>query len=842
MADRIVGAVRDAGSGAEEVDPAIKAFNEVAQPMARGYSLLVGGDGSKRQEGWLRRIHTSVAGLRKEEGLFNKVASKRLKAIEEKPVAEAGGNGGLFASLLMALRGIGPAIMAAMAGLIGKLGGGLGGLAKGAGGLLKGGLKRVPLLGSLLSIFGAASDISGSEGDESLSRREKDQRAGKAVGGAAGSIGGMMAGAAAGAFLGPVGAIIGGAVGAFLGDQAGQIIGDKVGGWANDLRAADIPGKIGAAWDATTGFVASAWGTALEGMGKSWNAVTAVFSAVGDGIGKAWGSFVDTARSGWDSFAGMFTSVIDALKRIPVIGPEIEAAQAALKKAADAAGGVVTGAKEMAGAAATAVKEKAVELGTKAAEGVKSGVEYLGNNTTVGKGIKAAGQGAAAIAEKAPAAAERAYNVTAAAAGSALEAIMPKGYRHKALFDGIKGGDSLTKYGSYTDEEAALVRELKTSGANTSANVKGGMSLEVQDKISAQAKRAGLDPVMMQKIAAMESGGNANAISSTGAIGIYQFTGQTASGVGIKNRFDVDQNIEGGMKLTKQNQAMLEDAKLPVTAENLYMMHQLGPKAAKEVIRGAASGKSKEELSADTQKAMNLNYGAKSKTAADYIATNKKALDDRYAAVTKDAGGAQTGDVAGATQAINGGQNGISHRKELFAKYQKEGVGSTAPEAPGAATAVAKQEAAAKPSEDDITNGGRLEFKDIGGGDVQVTDNDTGVTELASPEQSKAFRKQRGKEYLDALAQANNPDNYKPGAAPIALQAPQAPVVASVQAPSVPSAPSVAAPPEAPPVAVPLASNSQRPSVTIAQAAQDAGQDLRDRGIAHIVTGGLSGA
>ena len=273
MADRIVGAVRDAGSSAEEVDPAIKAFNEVAQPMARGYSLLVGGDGSKRQEGWLRRIHTSVAGLRKEEGLFNKVASKRLKAIEEKPVAEAGGNGGLFASLLMALRGIGPAIMAAMAGLIGKLGGGLGGLAKGAGGLLKGGLKRVPLLGSLLSIFGAASDISGSEGDESLSRREKDQRAGKAVGGAAGSIGGMMAGAAAGAFLGPVGAIIGGAVGAFLGDQAGQIIGDKVGGWANDLRAADIPGKIGAAWDATTGFVASAWGTALEGMGKSWNAV-----------------------------------------------------------------------------------------------------------------------------------------------------------------------------------------------------------------------------------------------------------------------------------------------------------------------------------------------------------------------------------------------------------------------------------------------------------------------------------------------------------------------------------------------------------------------------------------
>ncbi|MFW9594361.1 MAG: transglycosylase SLT domain-containing protein, partial [Macromonas sp.] len=231
-------------------------------------------------------------------------------------------------------------------------------------------------------------------------------------------------------------------------------------------------------------------------------------------------------------------------------------------------------------------------------------------------------------------------------AGSVLEKIMPKGYRHKAMFDDIKGGDDLTKYGTYTNAEAAQIRNLKSSGANTSANLKGGMSLEVQDKIAAQARKAGLDPVMMQKMAAMESGGNPNAISSTGAIGIYQFVGQTASGVGIKDRFDVDQNIEGGMKLTLQNKAMLEGEKLPVTAENLYMMHQLGPRAAMEVIRGAKQGKAKSELSSDTQKAMNLNYGAKSKTAADYIATNKNALDARYAAVTKNTGSVSATAVA----------------------------------------------------------------------------------------------------------------------------------------------------------------------------------------------------
>ena len=158
------------------------------------------------------------------------------------------------------------------------------------------------------------------------------------------------------------------------------------------------------------------------------------------------------------------------------------------------------------------------------------------------------------------------------------------------------------------------------------------MSQEIQDKISAQAKKYGLDPVMMQKIAAMESGGNPNAISKTGALGLYQFTGQTASGVGIKNRFDVDQNIEGGMKLTAQNMAMLKKAGLPVTAENIYMMHQLGPSVAKEIIRGSEGGKSKADLSSNTQRSMNLNYGANSRTASEYIDTNRVALDKRYAA------------------------------------------------------------------------------------------------------------------------------------------------------------------------------------------------------------------
>jgi len=151
----------------------------------------------------------------------------------------------------------------------------------------------------------------------------------------------------------------------FFGDQAGQIIGDTVGGWANDLRNADIVGTITGAWDG----------------------VVAGFKSAYETIGKTWGGFVDSAKAGWDTIANLFTSAYEGLKSIPVIGPAIQAVEDAAKKTAAAAS-----------AAAAAVKTKAVEVGTKAAEvgtkaveGVKQGAEYLGNNTTIGKGVKAAG-------------------------------------------------------------------------------------------------------------------------------------------------------------------------------------------------------------------------------------------------------------------------------------------------------------------------------------------------------------------------------------------------------------------------------------------------------------------
>lgn len=367
-----------------------------------------------------------------------------------------------------------------------------------------------------------------------------------------------------------IGALIGGGIG-LLGGPVGAMIGGIVG---------DKVGEIVGGWLATVDWskvgaqISGTWDSAVGTLKDDWKAVTDKLSSISKTVGDAWDSILSGAKAFLKNKFGIDTDAI------------IKKASDIVKPAVDAAKGAGT-------AAVDYVKDRAAKMAH----------PYV----TAAKNAVSAGQGV-------------------------LEDVIP-GYRHKSGFDGLKGGSSLSKYGSYTNEEANTIRQLKTSGANTSASLKGGMPREIQEKIIAQAQAAGLDPRMMLEFAAMESGGNANAISSTGAIGIYQETGKTASALGVKNRFDVDQNIAGGMKLARDNSAILAKAGLPVNPENLYMMHQLGPTAAKEVIKGAANGLSISDLSASTKKAVALNYGAGSKTAADYLSKNSTALDARVDSV-----------------------------------------------------------------------------------------------------------------------------------------------------------------------------------------------------------------
>lgn len=387
MANRIVGAIQNSGAGAEEADPAIKAFNEVARPMARGYELLAGGDKQKRQEGWLRRIWTSLAGFRKEESLFNKAANKSLKAIEEKPTNGKSGSslGDLLPRIpLPKIPGM-DGLAKAGGALLGSAGKAVMGAGRGLLGLGKGALKRIPFLGSLLAVGGAASDIFDTENDNTLTRREKDQHDGKAVGGAAGSIGGMLAGAKLGAMVGalggPIGAaiggVVGGAAGMFFGDQAGQILGETVGGWVNDLRDADIPGKISAAWDATTSAIMAGWDATTKFLQDGWNSAT-------DVLKKGWDTAKGAAKAAGQWVADKANAANDFIK--DKTGVDIKAGAVAVKDKAVELGGKAVDATK---AGAVALKDKAVDAGSGA-------IDWAAKNTTVGKAASKAWDGAKA--------------------------------------------------------------------------------------------------------------------------------------------------------------------------------------------------------------------------------------------------------------------------------------------------------------------------------------------------------------------------------------------------------------------------------------------------------------
>ena len=118
LGDRIAGAINNSGS-MDEADPAVKAFGEVAQPLARGYQALAGGDKAERQKtGWFRKIFGELRMFRAEETGFSKAAGKSLKALEEKPEAgAAAGGGGVLGTVMNGIKAALPGIATVLGGL-----------------------------------------------------------------------------------------------------------------------------------------------------------------------------------------------------------------------------------------------------------------------------------------------------------------------------------------------------------------------------------------------------------------------------------------------------------------------------------------------------------------------------------------------------------------------------------------------------------------------------------------------------------------------------------------------------------------------------------------------------
>lgn len=115
--------------------------------------------------------------------------------------------------------------------------------------------------------------------------------------------------------------------------------------------------------------------------------------------------------------------------------------------------------------------------------------------------------------------------------------------------------------------------KLKDSSRTTS-RMQATQYDEMIDKI---AKEEGVDPKLIKAIIKQESGGDLKAISPVGAGGLMQLMPSTAKELGVKDRFDPEQNIRGGTKyIAQQLKTFNGDVKLALAAYNA------GPGAVKK--------------------------------------------------------------------------------------------------------------------------------------------------------------------------------------------------------------------------------------------------------------------
>ena len=101
-------------------------------------------------------------------------------------------------------------------------------------------------------------------------------------------------------------------------------------------------------------------------------------------------------------------------------------------------------------------------------------------------------------------------------------------------------------------ENGSFATELdKAMSMESSGAVGLNISGDTNSLIKEAAARYQVDPRLVAAVAQTESGGNQEAVSPAGAVGVMQLMPETAAGLGV-NPYDKRQNIEGGAKYLRQ--------------------------------------------------------------------------------------------------------------------------------------------------------------------------------------------------------------------------------------------------------------------------------------------------
>ena len=98
--------------------------------------------------------------------------------------------------------------------------------------------------------------------------------------------------------------------------------------------------------------------------------------------------------------------------------------------------------------------------------------------------------------------------------------------------------------------QTSFSRALQEANA-IQANTKSATKSQILNVINQIADKHGVDEKLVQALIKQESGFNPKAKSKAGAMGLMQLMPSTAKNLGVKDPYNVVQNVEGGVKYLK---------------------------------------------------------------------------------------------------------------------------------------------------------------------------------------------------------------------------------------------------------------------------------------------------